>query len=475
MSFSDPSLAAAWPAICTAFALLVLLVLIIRYQVHAFAALLAVSIGLGLAAGMPPIQVLASANEGVGRIMADLVVILGLGAMLGRMLEASGAAEVIARTLVNAFGPKRASLAILLAAYIIGIPVFFGVGFLMLIPVVYRVQRETGQSLLYYSLPLGFSLATMHSLTPPHPGIVIAVGDFKADMVQTMLFGALMGIPIVLAGWLGPGRWWAKRHFVAPPEHLAGPSPPIATGGLERAPPAPSFALSLTIVLLPLILSFVGFGVKLLAAERSLPGWMLEPVCEPGKAGPYSTAAWLQFLGHPTMALFVPTGLAFLLLGVRRGMGRDRLAKVAGDGLLDVGSIALLIGAAGAFSQIIKDSKAGDYIRDLFLGAPLTPVLIAYCVSALLRAALGSATAAIIAASAVLAKMAHSLPGQETLLVLAVANGVTFMTQPGDSGFWMVKEYMNLSVKDVFIRYNVCRMTMSLVGLVILLAVEAWW
>lgn len=466
----------AWPAVCTLVALAALLYLIIRVKFQAFAALLVVSLALGLTAGLKPEAVATSIGKGIGDILASVAVILGLGAMLGRMLEASGAAEVIARTLVDVFGVGRASWAILIAGYIIGIPVLFNVGFLLLIPIMWRLQRDTGRSLLWFVLPLGFSLGTAHSLIPPHPGIIGAVENLGGNMIQTMVFGTLMGIPILLAGWVGPGRWWASRQFVTVPEHLAAIVP---ENKKETGLAPPSFALCVFIVTMPLLLSLVGFGVKLLSERKALPERMSQPLFDVPveerwlKALSHSPADWLGFLGHPTMALLIPTALAFLLLGARRGMGRDKLSKLAGDALQDIGVMALLFGAAGGFKQVIQDTGAGRIIAVQVSHIPLSPVVIAYLTAALVRIALGSATASILMASALLADMSRSLPGQETLLVLAVANGVTVMSQPGDSGFWLVKEYCNLSVKQVLIYYNSCRAFMSLVGLALLLLYEA--
>jgi gluconate transporter len=481
-----------WPALCTAVALGVLLVLIIRYRMQAFVALLVVSLGLGLAAGLPPLKVAEAIGKGVGEIMAGVAVILALGAMLGRMLDASGAAEVIARTLVNAFGAARASVAILVAGYLIGIPVLFNVGFLLLIPIMWRLQRDTGRSLLWFVLPLSFSMGITHSFIPPHPGIVGAVNTYAGDragtvMIETIVFGTLLGIPIVAFGWLGPGRWWARRQHVSVPEHLMAketdaPASPEAAAAkkAETDCAAPSFGVALLIVTLPLVLSLLGFGAKLLDDLGRLPAWMTRPPFErselPGALAvlAHRPLDWLQFLGHPTMALLLPTGLAFWLLGMRRGLGKDQLGKIAGDALQDVGAMAFLFGAAGGFKQVIQDSGAGDIIAARALELPLSPVAVTYLVAVLMRIALGSATAAILTASALLAGLARSLPGQETLLILATANGVTFMTQPADSGFWLIKEYCNLSVRDVMIRFNACRILMSLVGLGLLLAYEAW-
>ncbi len=476
----------AWPALCTLLALVLLLVFIIRYEMNAFFALLLVSLGLGIAAGMPPDRVVETIGRGVGEIMGGVAVILALGAILGRMLDASGAAEVIARTLLRWFRPRRASLAILVAAYVIGIPVLFNVGFLLLIPILYRLQKETGKSLLWFAMPMAFSLATAHSLIPPHPGIVGAVRALAGAaservMVETILFGTLMGIPVVLVGWYGPGRFWAQRQMVSAPEHLM-TSAASETTAPEKAvgAPPPAFALCLLIVTLPLILSVLGFGATLLA--DGLPAWTREPLVdtvlieEMAPVVIHSPLTWLQFLGKDTMALLVPTALALWFLGVRRGMSRRQLGKLAGDALTDVGGILFLFGAAGGFKQVIQATGAGDTIARLLLGTGLSAVLVCYLVAVLMRVALGSATASIMAASSLLVNVVVEFtrlhPGHETLLVLAVANGVTFMTQPADSGFWMIKEYCNLSVRDVFLRFNACRVTMSLTGLGLLLAYE---
>ena len=253
-----------WPGICAAAALIALLFLIMRYQVHAFIALFIVSLGLGLAAGLPPATVIDSIHKGIADILRDVLLLLALGAVLGRMLETSGAAELIARRLIDALGQKNTSFAILLAAFLVGIPILFNVGFLVLIPIIWRLQRETNQSLLRFLLPLAFSLGITHSLVPPHPGIVGAVtaiaGPANAGrvMVETIIFGIALSFPMVLVGWFGPGRWWAQRQFVNAPANVT------AGADAQEPPVARSFALALTIILAPLVLSVAGFGAKLL-------------------------------------------------------------------------------------------------------------------------------------------------------------------------------------------------------------------
>lgn len=502
----------AWPAICTLAGLVLLLALIIRWQMSAFVAVLLASIAIGLGAGMSPTAVVETIGAGIGKIMKEVTVILALGAMLGRILEASGGAEVIAQRFIDAFGQKRASLAILLASFLVGLPILFNVGFLVLVPIVYRLQKQTGQSLLYFLLPMSFSLGITHSLVPPHPGIVIAVeilsgartpppvagkAEAKADaktpakapepanpdgprptppnqvMVQTILFGAAMSLPLVLFGWFVPGLWWARRQHVETPEKIAG------TMTSQTHTVSASFPAALCVVTLPLLLSLLGFGAEMLERLRLLPEALTQPpltrddVAVPLHFLTHAPLVWLKFLGTPSMALLVSTGLAFWLLGIRQGMDRPALAKIADKALQDVGSILFLFGAAGGFKEVIEATGAGMWIAESVMALPLSRIATAYLVAAMVRVALGSATASIVLASSLLAGVARTMPGNETLLVLAVANGVTFMTQPADSGFWMIKEYGNISVRDVMLKFNLCRIAMSLLGLGVLLVWEA--
>jgi Gnt-I system low-affinity gluconate transporter len=470
-----------WPGLCAAAALIALLVLIIRYHVHAFIALLVISLGLGLAAGLPPAKIVDSINKGIADILREVLLLLALGAMLGRMLETSGAAELIARRIMQAFGQKNTSLAILVAAFLVGIPIMFNVGFLVLVPIIWRLQRETNESLLHFLLPLAFSLGITHSLVPPHPGIVVAVTNLAGPenagrvMVETIIFGIALSFPLALWGWFGPGRWWANRQFVTAPENMT------LADDKQEPPVAKSFALAVAIILAPLVLSVAGFGADLLQRLKRLPDWMTLVLFD-AQDLPYSlhwlnhsALDWLQFLGKPTVALFVPTALAFWSYGLGRGWSHAKLSKLTSDALVDVGSMVFLFGAAGGFKEVIQATGVGRYLAEQMMLLPLSPVAVAFCVAALVRIALGSATASIMTASALLADFAGSMPGMETLLVLSVACGVTVGTQPADSGFWMVKEYGNLSPRDVMVRFNLCRFLMALAGLGVLLAVEAAW
>ena len=466
-----------WPGICAAVALIALLALVIRYHVHAVIALFVVSLGLGLAAGLAPEQIIDAIHKGIGDILRNVALLLAFGAILGRMLETSGAAKLIGRRILLAFGEKHASLAILLAAFLIGIPILFNVAFLVLIPIVWRLQRETKRSLLFFLCPLTFSLGTTHSLVPPHPGIVGAVNTLAGQnsdrvMVETIIFGIALSLPLALIGWLGPGRWWAQRQ----PVDAGKPEPAcIASKGNERR----------TIIHAcpdnhpgPVNSERARFRAKLLHDAQLLPGWMTTKPINLDETPRYlawlnhSLMDWLRFLGKPTVALFVPTALALWAYGLRRGWNHAKLGKLTGEALIGVGGMLFLFGSAGGFKEVIQATGVGDYIAREMIQLPLTPVAVSFIVAALVRIALGSATAAILTASALLAGLARTRPGLETLLVLSVACGVTVGTQPADSGFWMIKEYGNLFTSDVMLRFNGCRLLMALCGLMLLLVTE---
>jgi gluconate transporter len=472
----------SWPIIAAALGLAVLLLLILRWHWHAFPALLAVSIGLGLAAGMTPEAVVRSFSKGLGEMLAGVALLLALGAMLGRLLDRSGAAGVIAGRLLGAVGTAHAPLGVLIASYVLGIGLLFNVGFLLLMPILYRLQQQTRASLLSYLLPMVFGLSLTHSLVPPHPGIVATVQVFGGEqanrvMIESILGGTLLGIPMALVGWYGPGRYWARRQMVEPPaEHLAAAKPATAAEANTLG-----LGMALTLVILPLALCFLGFGAGLLRDLDRLPAWLTRTYFQKGEL-PASLSIvthrpldWFLFVGNPAVALAITLVVGLVTLGHRLGWRGVRANQIAADGLQDVGSMVFLFGAAGGFKQVIQDSGAGEALASLFSTLPITPVMLAFAAGVVMRAALGSATAAHATTSALLAALALRTPDRASLLVMAVSVGVTFLTQPADSGFWLIKEYGNLSAKDVMVRFNSCRMVMALTGLAILLACERWW
>ena len=341
----------SWSIIATAASLAILLVLILRWHWHAFAALLFVSIGLGLAAGMTPEAAVRSLSKGVGEMLAGVTLLLALGAILGRVLDRSGAAGVVAGRMVDAVGIARAPFGVLLASYVLGISVFYNVGFLLLVPVVYRLQETTRQSLLYYLLPMSFGLSLPHSLVPPHPGIVATVQAFGGNqasqlMIETIIGGSLLGLPMALIGWFGPGRAWARQQMVEPPARLLATKPSPREGDRPPTANGPGLGLALAVIVLPLALCVLGFGAGLLSDLSRLPSYLTTPWFQREQLPAYlgvlahRPVDWLLFLGNPTIALALTVAIGMFAFGRRLWLGPTRLqsARVGRDSAKDVGS-----------------------------------------------------------------------------------------------------------------------------------------
>jgi gluconate transporter len=419
-----------------------LLVLILAAKMHAFLALLLCSMALGLAAGMPPQAVLKSIQAGFGEALGFIAVVVALGAMIGRYLEYSGGGAALADWLLGKFGRDRAAWAVLVAAFLIGLPIFFEVGFIILTPLVWSLARESKRSLLYYGLPMSAALTVTHALVPPHPAPAGAVQLLGGDLGRTVLYGIAVAIPMAVAGGMLYGPWMARRIFVPVPL-MAGANP---VGTMER--PAPAVPLVLFILLLP---------VLLMLAATVLRG---SPV--------------LGFFGHPFTALTVTALAAMFFLGLRRGLGRDAITRLATESLAPVGTLLVIMGGGGAFKQVIVDSGVGPYAGGLLAASSISPLVVAYLIAAAMRIAQGSATVAIITAAGIVAPLVKPLHGYSPeIIVLAVCCGGTILSHVNDAGFWLVNQYFGMSVTDTLRSWSAMKIMMSLLGFGIVLAAHA--
>ena len=429
----------------TAASIAFLLVLILVVKLHAFVALLLTAMALGLAAGMPPDKVLKSIQSGFGEALGFIAVVVGLGAMIGRFLEHSGGGRALADWLLEKFGRDRAAWAMLVAAFLVGLPIFFEVGFVILAPLVWSLARETRRSLLFYGLPMAAALTVTHSMVPPHPAPAAASQLLGADLGHTMLFGIAVSIPMVLAAGALYTPWIARRIFV--------PVPEMATPAVEGPQDHPPIPMIILLLLLPVLLIF-GATIANMANV------------------PLRGAA--VFLGHPFTALTVTVLVAVYFFGIRRGVTRQKAATMAAESLAPMGALLCIMGGGGAFKQVIVDSGVGAYAGKLLLTSAISPLLVAWVIAAAMRVAQGSATVANITAAGIVAPLVKGIPGYSPdMIVLALCCGGTGFSHVSDSGFWIVNQYFGMTVSQTLRSWTAMKVVSSLVGLAIVMAVQA--
>jgi gluconate transporter len=426
-----------------------LLLLILVGKLHAFLALLISSMFMGLAAGMGPEKVLKSIQTGFGDALGFIAVVIGLGAMIGRFLEYSGGGRALADWLLVKFGKDHAAWAVLIASFLVGLPIFFEVGFIILIPIVWSLTRETKRSLLFYGLPMAAALTMTHSLVPPHPAPAAAAQLMGGDLAHTIIYGVMMSIPMTLIAGIVYGTWVARRMYIGVPE-IAAAMTMKSSESPGAPPPVPIVVL---LLLLPVTLTF---GATM-ASLRNIP---------------FRSVA--VFLGHPYTALTITTLVALYFFGLRRGLSRDQVLKMATDSLLPVGGLMCIIGGGGALKQVIVDSGVGTYAGKLLMTSAISPLIVVWLIAACMRLAQGSATVAIITAAGIAAPLVKGLPGYSPdELILALCCGGSAFSQVSDSGFWMVTNYFGTTVAQTLKTWTTMKIIASLLGLAIMLTVHA--
>jgi len=424
-----------------------LLLLILAVKLHAFLALLISSMALGLAAGMAPERVLKSIQSGFGDSLGFIAVVVGLGAMIGRYLEVSGGGVVLADWLLERFGRERAAWAMLVAAFLVGLPIFFEVGFIILVPLVWNLARETKRSLLFYGVPMAAALTIAHSLVPPHPAPAAAAQLMGADIGRTILLGLAISIPVAVVSGIFYGQWIAKRINVGVPE-IASAAPRTGDGS---APPPVWMVIML--LLLPVALIFG-------AALATLVNVPMRGVA--------------VFLGHPFTALTIAALASLYLFGLRRGVSRERAMRMAADSLAPMGALLCIMGGGGAFKQVIVDSGVGAVAGRLLVTSSLSPLIVVFVIAMVLRVAMGSATVGIISAAGIVAPIVRGIPGYSPeIIVLALCCGGSGPSHVNDSGFWLVNQYFGMTVPQTLRAWTPMKMVGAFVGLLIVLAAHA--
>ena len=426
-----------------------LIVLISVFKLNPFITLFLASLALALAAGMPFSAGIHSFELGLGATLGHIAIIVALGTMLGKMLAESGGADQIAHTIIDFFGEKRIAWAMMAIGLVVGLPCFFEVGFVLLIPIAYTVARRTGKSLVLVALPLVAGLSVAQGLVPPHPAAMMAVTIFKANVGRTIFFALLIGIPTAMLA--GP----IYANLIAPHIQLPAENPMAAEfvdHGAESS--LPGFRLTLITVLLPVILMLVG-SLAGLAARGSLLNQAL------------------GLVGNDDMALLIGALVSFYTLGRMRGFTRETILRFSQECLAPTALITLLVGAGGGFGRVLKDSGVAHAIVGVALQSHVPLLLLAWLLAALMRLATGSATVAMITAAGMVAPIAlqTGYPHPE-LLAIATGAGSLIFSHVNDGGFWLVKEYFNMSVPQTIKSWSICETIIAVTALLLAMAVS---
>lgn len=430
--------------IATLAAVLGLILLVAVFKLNPFLSLILASLGLGIAAGMPIPSIIHSFEAGLGGTLGHIAIVVALGTMLGKMMAESGAADTVAHTLVDWFGAKHVPLAMMIIGLVIGLPAFFEVGFVLLIPIAFTVARRTGTSLILVCLPMVAGLSVVHGLVPPHPAAMLAVMIYKADVGRTILYGLIVGVPCAFLA--GP----VLAKLVAPYIQLDEAANPMAADfldhGAERS--LPGFGVSIGTILLPVFLMLAGSWADSFSAAGSLPNQVL------------------HLLGNDDMALLVGVFVSFLTLGKMRGFSRETILRFTNECLAPTATITLLVGAGGGFGRVLQESGVSHAIIGIALRSHVSLLLLAWMVAALMRLATGSATVAMTTAAGIVAPIAaHATGVHPELLAIATGAGSLIFSHVNDGGFWLVKEYMNMSVPQTLKTWSICETIIAVAGL----------
>jgi GntP family gluconate:H+ symporter len=488
MPLADSTAHAYFLVSCAAGTVLLLLLLIARLRLHPALALTVAGLTLGVAAGMPLKQVPLSFTGGVGSLLGHIAIVLTLGAVLGRLLASSGGAASLGNALVEGFGPRGLPWALLGLGLLVGMPVFFEVGLVLLLPIVGEAARRSERPPILVGLPVLAGLSIVHAVFPPHPAAMLAATMFHADLGHTMFFGLLAGLPA--AALAGPGlswfllrRWSRKRRTSALAEPMAGanevlaavdldegeetalPHAPEPEAGLERAGnsaalPAPAGPIrAATAILLPVALIFLGSWADSLAAPGS------------------GMNAALHFVGSPEVALLIASLAGLLTLGGHLQTGADhgveQLRKLCGEAFEPIAGVLAILAAAGGLSGVLRDSGAAQATVSLALGAHIPPLILAWLLAAVVRVSMGSATVAMAVAAGVLAPMAAHMGVRPELLVLATGCGSIVLSHVNDPGFWMIQSFFKTELKETLSSWTVLETILSVAGLGMTLLLSA--
>lgn len=428
------------PLLIVLIGILILFVLIARFKLNAFIAFIIVCLFVGIAEGMSLDKLIQSIQDGIGNTLGFLVMILGFGAMLGKLVADSGAAQRITTGLVSKFGIKNIQWALVLTGFIVGIPMFYSVGFVILIPLVFTIAAATKLPLLYVGLPLLASLSVTHGYLPPHPAPTAISIMFGANLGKTLLYGIVIAIPAII--FAGPVFSKTVKNISATPlKEFVNPK-------VFKDDEMPSMSVSILTALLPIFL----IGIAAVCELFLTPDFFL-----------YST---ILFLGNPAIAMLIAVLVAIFTLGLGRNKKMVEVMDSVGSSISGITMVLLIIAGAGALKQVLVDSGVSNYIGSLLDGSAISPLILAWLIATVLRICVGSATVAGLTAAGIVLPLIESSGVSPELMVLAIGSGSLMLSHVNDGGFWLFKEYFNLSVKDTLKTWTVMETTIGVIGII---------
>ncbi|TDB66949.1 gluconate:H+ symporter [Arundinibacter roseus] len=424
------------PLLLTFIAILFLVLLIAWLKLDTFISFLLVSIGLGLMSGMEVSQIGAAIQKGVGGTLGDLVLIVGFGAMLGKLVADSGAAQRITDALIGIFGTKHIQWGLALAGFVIGIPLFYNAGFVIVIPLIFMISTSAGLPLLYVGIPMLAALSVAHGYLPPHPSPAAIASQLNADLGKTLLYGILVAIPAIAIA--GPIFGKTLTRFTPKPDPLLFDVKPRPKETL------PGLGISALAALLPVFLLTAMSGIN-----KLIPGYQL-----------------IELLADPNFSMLVSVLFAAYALGLRRGLSMKLLSKSMEEAFKGVAMILLIIAGAGVFKEIMTASGVNQYIAEGLKGIDISPIILSWAIAAIIRVCVGSATVAGLTTVGILAPLLMQSTVQPELIVLSIGAGSLMFSHLNDGGFWLFKEYFNLSIKETLLTWSIMETLVSVVGLI---------
>jgi Gnt-I system high-affinity gluconate transporter len=427
------------PLLIVIIGIILLILLITVVKLDTFISFVIISLAVGLAEGMKPGALVTSVETGIGSTLGSLVMILGFGAMLGKLVADSGAAQRISSSLINLFGIRYIQWALVITGFIVGVPMFYNVGFVIMVPLIFTVANATGLPLLYVGIPMLASLSVTHGFLPPHPSPSAIAVMFKADIGKTLIYGIIIAIPvIILAGPLFSRT--LKKIKATPLKEFVNPK-------LLTEEEMPGIAVSILSAILPVILIILSTIVNLFPLKDTIAGKVI------------------SFTGTPAIALLISVLVASFTLGLRRGRSMKEISDMIARSVTSITMVLLIIAGAGIFKQVLTDSGVSQYIAGWLSGSNLSPLFLGWLIAAVIRVCVGSATVAGLTAAGIILPVVSGGTVSAELMVLSIGAGSLMLSHVNDVGFWMYKEYFTLSVKDTFLTWTIMETIVGVSGL----------